>query len=146
MVLKKTQSGVKFGLYINIHHFIKTKRCLTNLSLRRPVLTCMLIFFVVKEVFSESEVLRTKQNAILQETSGEWWEERFIFSCYVTDALSGFSCGPLSNNTFVFRSIFVQPTATGEGNPVWPLSLSWWKHWHLVTSRRRNVNFSLNLM
>lgn len=75
-----------------------------------------------------------------------WWEMRFIFSCYVTDALSGCSCGPLSNNMFVFRSIFVQPTATDGGNPVWPLSPLWWKHRHLVTSRRQNVNFSLSLM
>lgn len=71
---------------------------------------------------------------------------RFIFSCYVTGALCGFSCGLLSNNMFVFGSGFVQPTATSEGNPVWPLGLFWWKHWPSVTSKRRNVNFSLNLI
>lgn len=102
---KLNHDKVGFKSPFNIHEFIKAKCCQTNISLCRPLCTSLLIFLLPMRSFFNHKPWEPNKMPFFSRDlmSGEWWEMQFIFSCYVTDALSGFSCDPLSNNMFVFR-------------------------------------------
>lgn len=68
-------------------------------------------------------------------------EKRGIFSAVASQVLCLAFPVAFSPTTCLFSGC-----AAAEGNPVWPLGLFRWKHWHRVTSNWRNVNFSLNLV